>query len=174
MTTYSLDVLLSQFGTSLLLHVWFLRRQVRWSGILISLRIFRSLLWSTQSRLWHNQQSRCFFLEFSCFFYDPADVGNLISGSSAFSKSSLNIWKFLVHVLLKPSLVDLLSTLTRPLQWSLDPHIWDLCRHPCKGTAAWELAEPAELNEGHFPWWLWNVASLAVRPTQLLAPLISG
>jgi len=44
------------------------------------------------------------FLEFSCFFYDPMDVGNLISGSSAFSKSSLNIWKFTVHVLLKPSL----------------------------------------------------------------------
>ena len=43
------------------------------------------------------------FLEFSCFFYDPADVGNLISGSSTFSKSSFNIWKFMVHVLLKPS-----------------------------------------------------------------------
>ena len=41
------------------------------------------------------------FLEFSSFFYDPVDVGNLISGSSAFSKSSLNIWKFMVHVLLK-------------------------------------------------------------------------
>ena len=46
------------------------------------------------------------FLEFSCFFCDPVDVGNLISGSSAFSKSSLNIWKFLVHVLLKLSLKD--------------------------------------------------------------------
>ena len=44
------------------------------------------------------------FLEFSCFFDDPVDVGNLISHSSAFSKSSLNIWKFTVHVLLKPSL----------------------------------------------------------------------
>ena len=44
------------------------------------------------------------FLELSCFFDDPADVDNLISGSSAFSKSSLNIWKFLVHVLLKPGL----------------------------------------------------------------------
>ena len=44
------------------------------------------------------------FLELSCFFDDPADVGNLISGSSAFSKSSLNIWKFTVHVLLKPGL----------------------------------------------------------------------
>ena len=43
------------------------------------------------------------FLEL-CFFDDPTDVGNLISGSSAFSKSSLNIWKFMVHMLLKPSL----------------------------------------------------------------------
>ena len=44
------------------------------------------------------------FLVFSCFFNDPTDVGNLISGSSAFSKSSLTIWKFMVHVLLKPGL----------------------------------------------------------------------
>ena len=44
------------------------------------------------------------FLELSCFFDDPTDVDNLISGSSAFSKSSLNIWKFIVHVLLKPGL----------------------------------------------------------------------
>ena len=43
------------------------------------------------------------FLELSCFFDDLTDVGNLISGSSAFSKSSLNIWKFTVHILLKPS-----------------------------------------------------------------------
>ena len=52
------------------------------------------------------------FLELSCFFYDPADVGNLISGSSAFSKSSLYIWKFLAHVLLKPSLKDFEHDLT--------------------------------------------------------------
>ena len=44
------------------------------------------------------------FLELSCFFFDPMDVGNLISGSSAFPKSSLNIWKFTVHILLKPGL----------------------------------------------------------------------
>ena len=44
------------------------------------------------------------FLEFSCFFDDPTDVGNLISGSSSFSKSTFNIGKFLVHVLLKPGL----------------------------------------------------------------------
>ena len=47
------------------------------------------------------------FLELSCFFDDPTDVGNLTSGSSAFSKSSLYIWNFLVHILLKPSLEDL-------------------------------------------------------------------
>ena len=46
------------------------------------------------------------FLELSCFFDVPTDVGNLMSGSSAFSKSSLNIWKFTVHVLVKPGLED--------------------------------------------------------------------
>ena len=45
-------------------------------------------------------------LELSCFFDDPTDVGNLISGSSTFSESSLNIWQFMVHVLLKPGLED--------------------------------------------------------------------
>ena len=44
------------------------------------------------------------FLELSCFFDDPADIGNLISGSSAFSKTTLNIWKFMVQLLLKPGL----------------------------------------------------------------------
>ena len=50
-------------------------------------------------------------LELSCFFRDPVDVGNLISGPSAFSKTSLNIWKFTVHVLLKPGLEILSITL---------------------------------------------------------------
>ena len=49
------------------------------------------------------------FLELSCFFHDPADVGNLISGSSAFSKTSLNIWKFMVHVLLEAWFGEFLS-----------------------------------------------------------------
>ena len=53
------------------------------------------------------------FLEFPCFFYDLTDVGNLISGSSAFPKSSLYIWKFLVHLLLKPSLKDFEHSLAR-------------------------------------------------------------
>ena len=51
------------------------------------------------------------FLELSCFFNDPEDVGNLISGSSAFSKTSLNMWKFTVHVLLKPGLENFEHTL---------------------------------------------------------------
>ena len=74
----------------------FLRRQVRWSGIPISLRIFHR---STQSTALAKVDVS---LEFSCFFYDPVDVGILISGSSAFAKCSLNICKFMVHVLLKP------------------------------------------------------------------------
>ena len=64
------------------------------------------MLWSTQSKtlVQSVKQKLDVFLEFSCFFYDSTDVGNLICGSSAFSKSSLCIWKFSVHVLLKPSL----------------------------------------------------------------------
>ena len=53
---------------------------------------------------WRNLAAADVFLELSCFFYDPPDIGNLISGSSAFSKTSLNIWKFTVHVLLKTGL----------------------------------------------------------------------
>ena len=51
-----------------------------------------------------NKAEADIFLELSCFFNDPTNVGNWISGSSAFSKSSLNIWKFMVHILLKPGL----------------------------------------------------------------------
>ena len=51
-----------------------------------------------------NKAETDIFLELSCFFDDPVDIGNLISGSSAFSKTSLNIWKFSVHILLKPGL----------------------------------------------------------------------
>ena len=52
------------------------------------------------------------FLEFPCFFFDPANVGNLISGFSSFSKRSLDIWKFLVHVMLNPSMQDFKRKLT--------------------------------------------------------------
>ena len=56
------------------------------------------------------------FLELSCFFHDPADVGNLVSGSSAFSKTSLNIRKFTVHILLKPGLENFEHYFTS-VQW---------------------------------------------------------
>ena len=65
-----------------------------------------------------NKTERDVFLELSCFFYDPAHVGNLISGSSAFSKTSLNIWKFTVHVLLKPGLQNFEHYFTS---------VWDEC-----------------------------------------------
>ena len=83
----------------------FLKRQVRWFGITISFRIFQFIVIHTVKGFGIvNKAEIDVFLELSCFFYDPADVGNLISGSSAFSKTSLNIWKFTVHVLLKPGL----------------------------------------------------------------------
>ena len=69
----------------------------------MSLRIFHSLLWSNKLFI-VNKAEVDVFPELSCFFDDPMDAGDLISGFSAFSKSSLNVWKFLVHVLLKPHL----------------------------------------------------------------------
>ena len=83
----------------------FLRRQVRWSGTLIFLRIFYSLLWPTKSKVYYSQGSRrCFF--WNCFLYDPRNAGNLITGSSTFAKPSLYIWKVSIHILLKPYLKD--------------------------------------------------------------------
>ena len=83
----------------------FLKRQVKWSGILISWRIFQFIVIHTVKGFGIvNKAEIDVFLELSCFFNDSLDVDNWISGSSAFSKTSLNIWKFTVHVLLKPGL----------------------------------------------------------------------
>ena len=79
--------------------------QVRWSGIPISFRISQFVVIHTVKGFGIvNEPEVDVFLELSRFFNDPKDVGNLISGSSAFSKSSLNILKFTVHILLKPGL----------------------------------------------------------------------
>ena len=76
-----------------------------WSGIPISLRIFQFIVIHTFKDFGViNKGEVDVFLELSCFFNDPGVAGNLMSGSSAFSKSSLNIWKFMVHILLKPGL----------------------------------------------------------------------
>ena len=85
----------------------FLRRQVKWSSIPISLRIFQFVvIYTVRDLSIVNEAEVDVFLEFPCFLCDPTDVGNLISDSSAFSKPSLYTWKFLIHVLLKPSLKD--------------------------------------------------------------------
>jgi len=115
-TICSLDILLSQFWFSSLFHVltavsWctyrYLKRQVKWSDISISLRIFQFVVIHTVKGICVvNEVEVDVFLEPPCFLCDPTNVGNLISGSSAFSKPSLYIWKFSVHVLLRPSLKD--------------------------------------------------------------------
>ena len=123
MTIYSLVVLFSQFEPVVPYKVltvasWFiynlLRTQVKWSGIPISLRIILQFV------VIHTVKGFCIvseadvdvFLEFSCFLCDSANVGNSISGSSAFSKLSLYIWTFSVQVLLKASLKDFENYLT--------------------------------------------------------------
>ena len=89
------------------------------------------------------------FLELSCFYYDPADVGNLISGSSAFSKTSLNIRKFTVHILLKPGLEDFEHCFTS---------MWD----ECNCAVVWAFFGIAFLWDWKENW-----------PLQVLWPLLS-
>ena len=116
MTIYSLDILLSRFGTSLLfmsssnccfptcIQISQEAGQVVWYSHLfknfpqfVVIHTIKGFGVVTEAEV---------FLEFSCLFYDPSDVDNLISGSSAFSISSVYIWKFSVHILVKPSLED--------------------------------------------------------------------
>ena len=97
----------------------FLRRQVRRSGIPISWRIFQFVVIHTVKGFGIVNKEVDVFLELSCFFYDPTDVGSLTSGSTAFSKSNLNIWKFIVHVLLKPGEGN-----GKPLQCSCSETPW--------------------------------------------------
>ena len=124
MTAYSLDVLLFLFGTSPLFHVWFsllldLHTNLRWSGIPISFRIFQFIMIHIVKGFGITSKAEVdVFLESSCLFDDPMDVGNLISGSSAFSKYSLNIWKIAVHILLKPGLENFEHYFTS---------VWDEC-----------------------------------------------
>ena len=89
------------------------------------------------------------FLELYCLFNDPTDVGNLISGSSAFSKSSLDIWKFMVHVLLKPGLENFELYFSR---------VWD----ECKCAVVWAFFGIAFLRDWNENW-----------PFPVLWPLLS-
>ena len=90
-----------------------------------------------------------FFMELSCFFDDPADIGNLISGPSAFSKTSLNIWNFSVHVLLKPDLENFEHYLTS---------VWD----ECNCAVVWAFFGIAFLRDWNENW-----------PSPVLWPLLS-
>ena len=91
----------------------FLRRQVRWSGIPISLIVFHSLLWFTVKGFGIvNETEVDVFLEFHSFLIDSENVGNLIAGSSSFSKPSWDIWNFLVCVMLKASMWNFKHDLT--------------------------------------------------------------
>ena len=92
----------------------FLRRELRWSSIPISFKNFPQfvVVHTVKGFKVINEAEVDVYLEFSCFFYDPTNVGNLIPGSSAFSKTHLSIWKFSVHILLKPSLKNFEHYLT--------------------------------------------------------------
>ena len=97
----------------------FLRRLVSWSGIPIYWRIFQfEVIFSVKGFDIVNKAEIDVFLKLSCFSDDPLGVDNLISSSSAFSKTSLNIWKFMVHVLLKPGLENFGHYFTS---------VWDEC-----------------------------------------------
>ena len=96
------------------------------------------------------------FLAFSCFLCDPADIGNLISGSSAFSKSSLNIWKFLVHIHLKPRLENFEHYFAS---------VWDECNCVIVRTFfgiafLWNWNETRSLFRRRLPRTFWKKASL--------------
>ena len=126
----------------------FLKRQVKWSDIPISLRIFQFIVIHTVKGI-VNKAKIDVFLELSSFFHDPADVGNLISGSSAFSKTSLNIWKFTVHVLLKSGLENFENYFTS---------VWNECNF----TVVWAFFGIAFLRDWNENW-----------PFAVLWPLLS-
>ena len=116
----------------------FLKRQVRWSDIPISWRIFQFVVVHTVTGFGIvNKAEIDVFLELSCFFDDPVDVGNLISGSSAFPKTSLNISKFTVHVLLKPGLENFEHYFTS---------VQDECNYAVVWTFFYIAAFPSELE----------------------------
>ena len=116
MTIYSLDIFLSQFLTNLLFHgrsnCCFLTciqisqeaDKVVWCSHLSKNFPQFAVIHTVKGFSVVSEAEVDVILELSCFFFDPTDIDNLISGSSAFSKSSLNIWKFMVHILLKPRL----------------------------------------------------------------------
>ena len=130
MTIYSLDILLSQFGTSPLFRVQFqwllLELYTDFSGGRqggLHSHLFQNfpqliVIHTVKGSGIVNKAEIDVFLELIYFFHDPADAGSLIFGSSAFPKTSLNIWKFTIHILLKPGLENFEHYFTS---------VWDEC-----------------------------------------------
>ena len=128
----------------------FLKRKVRGSDIPISFRIFHICCDHTVKGFdIINKAEADVFLELFCFFNDPTDVGNLISGSSAFCKSSVNIWKFTVHILLKSGLENFEHYFAS---------VWD----ECNCAVVWAFFGIAFLWDGNENW-----------PFPVLWPLLS-
>ena len=167
MTIYSLEVFLSQFGTSCSM-----------SGSNCCLIICIQISQGAGKVVWYSNLLKNFpqfvvihtvkgfgvvsetevdiFLEFSCFLCDPTGVGNLIRASSAFSKSSLNIWKFSVHVLLKPSVENFEHYFTS---------VWD----ECNCVVVWTIFGSVWTLFGIDFLWNWNEN----WPFPVLWPLLS-
>ena len=164
MTIYSLDVLLFLFGNSLLFmtcsNCCFLTcieisqesGQVVWYSSLLKNFPQFVVIHTVKVKGFGivNKAEVDVFPEFSCFFDDPTGVGNLISGSTAFSKSSLNISKFTVHVLLKPGLENFEHYFAS---------IWD----ECNGAVVWAFFGIAFLRDWNENW-----------PFPVLWPLLSS
>ena len=160
MTIYSLDVLLFLFGTSLLFHVQFCcfltciqvsqeAGEVVWYSHLFQNFPQCVVIHTVKGFGIVSKAEIDVFLELSCFFKDLANVDNLNSGSSAFSKTSLDIWKFTVHVLLKPGLENFEYYFTS---------VWD----ECNCVVVWAFFDIAFL-------WDWNEN----WPFPVLWPLLS-
>ena len=161
MTIYSLGVLLFLFGTSLLFHVsskycfhtciQFSQEagQVVWYSHLFQNFPQFIVINTVKGFDIVNKAKVDVFLEISCFFDDPVNVGNLISGSSAFSKTSLNIWKFTVYVLLKPGLENFEHYFSR---------VWN----ECNCAVFWAFFGIAFVRDWHENW-----------PFPVLWPLLS-
>ena len=160
-----------------------------WGLVFPSLEEFFTVCcdWHSQ-RLSHSQWSRSrFFLEFFCFFYDPKDVGNLTSGFSAFSKSTLYIWKFLVHELLKPgkenfehyfvSMWDECTCAILNILWccpsigtGMKTDLFWSCGHCWVFQIYWHI-EYSTLTASSF--WIWNSSAIIPSPPLVFCSNVS-
>ena len=138
----------------------FLKRQVRWPGIPIFQNFPQFIVIHTVRGFGIvNKAEIDVFLELSCFFHDPVDVDNLTSGSSAFSKTSLNIWKFMVHILLKPCLENFEHYFTS---------VWDECTQNLWGGTIQCITASLNKFERGLITWHFNQSKIKLENLQML------